>query len=329
MMTIKQIYELALSNGLAADPRGSDRIAKILKKEKESFNKLDANAKKRFDQERLLHPFSDTRILQGEPAGRVSRVMVGIDIGVAEVLLADKLAEKGKKIDLILSHHPLGKALARLDDVMKLQADLCAQFGVPVNIAESLLEIRMDEVSRSVAPINHNQVIDAARLLNLPLMCAHTATDNLVFRYISKAIKRKEKDFEYISDIMDWLNLIPEYQAAHSIGSGPKLIVGKESRRAGKIVASEVTGGTEGSKGMYEQLARAGIGTIIGMHMKEENKQEAEKYHLNVIIAGHIASDSLGMNLFLDELEKRGVEIVPCSGLIRVKRWKKKRPKKK
>jgi hypothetical protein len=29
------------------------------------------------------------------------------------------------------------------------------------------------------------------------------------------------------------------------------------------------------------------------------------------------------MNLFLDELEKRGIEIIPCSGLIRVSRVKK------
>lgn len=328
-MTIKQIYELALLKGLAADPRGQDRIARILKKEKEKFHKLDPEEQKRFDQERLKHPFSDTRILHGEPATKVERILAGIDIGVGELLLADKLAEKGEKIDLILSHHPLGKALARLDDVMKLQADLCAQFGVPVNIAESLLEIRMDEVSRTVAPINHNQVVDAARLLNLPLMCVHTVTDNLVFRFISGALRSQEKDFEYVSDVLAWLNSIPEYQAAHQIGSGPRLLIGKEGRRAGKIVASEVTGGTEGSKGMYEQLARAGIGTIIGMHMKEENKQEAEKYHLNVIIAGHIASDSLGMNLLFDDLEKRGVEIAPCSGLIRVRRWKKKRPKKK
>jgi len=35
-----------------------------------------------------------------------------------------------------------------------------------------------------------------------------------------------------------------------------------------------------------------------------------------------MSSDSLGMNLFLDELEKRGIEIVPCSGLIRISRIK-------
>jgi len=59
------------------------------------------------------------------------------------------------------------------------------------------------------------------------------------------------------------------------------------------------------------------------MHMAEDRKREAEKNHVNVVIAGHMSSDSLGMNLFLDELEKRGIEVIPCSGLIRVSRNKK------
>jgi hypothetical protein len=74
---------------------------------------------------------------------------------------------------------------------------------------------------------------------------------------------------------------------------------------------------------MYEKMSHYGIGTIIGMHMSEEHRKEAEKYHINVVIAGHIASDSLGMNLFLDEVEKKGITVVPMSGLIRVKRLKK------
>jgi hypothetical protein len=31
------------------------------------------------------------------------------------------------------------------------------------------------------------------------------------------------------------------------------------------------------------------------------------------------------MNLFLDELEKKGIEIIPCGGLIRASRVKKKK----
>ena len=86
---------------------------------------------------------------------------------------------------------------------------------------------------------------------------------------------------------------------------------------------TEITGGTEGAVGIYEKMANAGIGTIVGMHMDEERKKEAQKYHVNVVIAGHMSSDSLGMNLFLDELEKRGIQVIPISGLIRVSRNKK------
>ena len=56
------------------------------------------------------------------------------------------------------------------------------------------------------------------------------------------------------------------------------------------------------------------------MHVPEDAVQALRKMHVNVIDAGHMAADSIGANLFLDELEKRGVEVIPCSGLIRVKR---------
>ena len=112
------------------------------------------------------------------------------------------------------------------------------------------------------------------------------------------------------------------YKEAMKIGAGPKIYVGDKENRCGKIAVCEITGGTEGSPKLYEKMAIAGIGTVLGMHISEKHKEEAEKANVNVVIAGHISSDSLGVNLFLDELEKRGIEIIPCSGLIRVSRVK-------
>ncbi len=59
---------------------------------------------------------------------------------------------------------------------------------------------------------------------------------------------------------------------------------------------------------------------IIGMHMSQELREEADKHNMHVIIAGHMSSDSLGINLFLDELERHGVRTIATSGLIRVYR---------
>jgi hypothetical protein len=75
---------------------------------------------------------------------------------------------------------------------------------------------------------------------------------------------------------------------------------------------------------VYEKMAAAGVGTIVAMHIPEEHKKLVEKFHMNVVVASHMASDSLGVNILLDEMEKKGVEIVACGGYIRVSRAKRK-----
>ena len=119
------------------------------------------------------------------------------------------------------------------------------------------------------------------------------------------------------------LKEIPEYKEATKLGFGPKISTGSPERRCGKIAITEITGGTEGSPKLYEKMAIARIGTILSMHQSEEYRKEAEAANINVIICGHYSSDSLGMNLFFDQLEKRAIKIIPCSGLIRVSRIKK------
>lgn len=312
-MKAQEIYKLAVELGIKNDFRPKEQIRKLLKRTKEKYEKLDAKKKKEFDQEKLWNPFSDTRVYfdSGKP---VKKILTGIDIETGEVMLADKLGD----IDLILSHHPLGKGLACLDEVMHLQADVLEQYGVPINIAESLLKPRISEIARKISPINVNQPIDAAKLMNISIMNVHTPADNMIASFLNKKIKAKK--FDYVGEILDFLKEIPEYKEAVGYGQGPILFSGNEENRCGKIALTELTGGTEGSQKIYKHLAQAGIGTIIGMHLSEEHKEAAEKAHINAIIAGHISSDSIGMNLFLDELEKRGIEIVTCSGITRVKR---------
>lgn len=317
-MKLKEIYNLAISMGIKADPRGEGEIKELLKERKEKYEKLEAEEKEEFDKESLENPYLDSRILTGEPNKEVKRVLAGIDIEPDEVLLADRLNEKGQKIDLIIAHHPEGKALATLEDVMHLQEDLLHKYGVPINVAESLMSKRIAEVSRTIAPVNHNRSVDMAAILDFSLLCLHTTCDNLVYDFLEKLME-KEKP-KKVSDLIKILKKIPEYKKAIQFGAGPRIFTGHEERRAGKVAVLEMTGGSEGAKEMYERLSQAGVGTIISMHQSEENREEAGKHHINVVIAGHIASDSLGMNLFLDELEKKGIEIIPTSGLIRVRR---------
>jgi len=316
-MTIQEIYNLAIQKGTEADFRGKEAVEKFLKRRKEKYEKLSEKEKEEFDKEALENPYLDSRILNISQDKEIKRVLVGIDIEPAEILLAKEIGN----IDLIISHHPLGKGLARLSDVMELQCDVLNQYGVPINIAEVLMKERIDEVARGVNAKNHQRTVDTAKILGFNLICLHTVCDNLAAKFLKNEVEKKDSLIR-LEDLLNLLKEIPEYQEAVKFGAGPKIFVGNPERRCGKIAVTEITGGTEGSPKIYEKMAIAGIGTVLGMHMEEEHKKEAETANINVVIAGHMSSDSLGMNLFLDELEKRGIEIVPCSGLIRISRNK-------
>lgn len=316
-MKISEIYHLAIEKGMENDPRGLEEVKKILEKEEEKFRELKEDEKKEYDRDKQFNPYSDSRVLFGDMDKEVNHVLAGIDMEVGEVLLADRMAALGQAVDLIIAHHPEGKAMAALYQVMHLQEDVLARFGVPINVAEGILASRINEVMRGLLPINHNRAVDAARILNLPLMCVHTPADNMVTNYLQKEMDEKKP--ERLDDVIKLLKEIPEYAEAVKHNAGPTIILGSKEKRAGRIMV-DMTGGTGGSKDAYAKLAVAGVGTMITMHISEKNREEAEKNHINVIVAGHIASDSIGLNLFLDELTKRGLRITPCAGLIRVSR---------
>ena len=222
-------------------------------------------------------------------------------------------------IDLVIAHHPIGKGLAQLHDVMEMQCEVLNSYaGVPINIAEGLMRERISEVARGINSSNHQRTVDSARLLKVNLMNAHTTCDNLAAKFLKDLIEQKNP--ETVMEIIDILKEIPEYKEAMKIGVGPKIFVGNPNNRCGKVVLTEISGGTSGSPKIYEKMANAGVGTIIGMHMSEEHRKEAEQAHVNIVIAGHMSSDSLGVNLLMDELEKQGVEIISCSGFTRFSR---------
>jgi len=316
-LKIKEIYNYVLEKGIEKDPRKRENVEEVLAREKKKFDEMKEEDKKDYDSEKLTNPYSDTRILCGDPEAEVKRLLVGVDIEVGEVLLADRLAEKGQPVDLIITHHPEGKALSRLHDVMHMQEDILARYGVPINVAEGIMSSRISEVKRGLMPINHNRAIDAAKILGIAMMSAHTVADNQVTAFLQEMFDQQEP--RTLGDILKLLKDIPEYAEAARHGAGPDIVIGSRDRRAGKVLV-DMTGGTGGSEKAYAKLSQAGVGTIVGMHISEKNRKEAEKYHINVVIAGHISSDSVGMNLLLDRLENKGIEIIACSGIIRHKR---------
>lgn len=317
-MTLGDIYDFFVQEGIRADLRSKKQVQKKLSLNKQALRDLNKDHKKFFDKDSLKNPYSDTRILYGHRQRKIKGILVGIDIGIGELLLVEKLKQSGRVIDLVIAHHPLGSALAGLSEVMDLQTDLLQHLGMDANIAQSFMEKRIKAVARGVHGSNHMRTVDAARLLDIPLMCCHTPSDNHVASYLQKLIDRNRP--KILRRIIDMLLKEEEYQDAMRNKAGPVILIGRPEDQAGKVMV-DMTGGTEGSKEVFARISQLGIKTILGMHLSEAHYNRVKAEHINVVIAGHMASDNLGLNLLLDRLvRKSDLEIHDCSGFRRFRR---------
>lgn len=321
-MKLKHFFERAIDIGIDYDPRGRKQIEKTLKKQKDRLKKLEGKEKELFDEERTWNPYSDSRIINGSGSEEFTHIVVGIDIETPEFVLIDRLREKGQRIDGALIHHPEGRALADLEKVMPMQVDILEQVGVPVNHSESMLRPRMDRIWRSIHADNLFRVERAAELLGIPAVCCHTITDNLAWAFMEKHICKR--DYDDLGEILNAIEEIPEYNIYAKKGNPPIIPNGSKSSRPGKVSATEFTGGTNGPEEFFEAKSRAGVGTVLSMHVTEKALDEAKKHHIQVIQCSHMASDALGVNLLLDKIKKEDPKMtfLEISGFIRIERKK-------
>lgn len=297
-MRIREIYEKAIKKAVKEDPRPWGAVKKDLKRSK--------------------HLYADSRILYGPGNKDVKNVLVGIDIEVQELLLADRLREKGVKIDLAISHHPAGRAYAQLDKVLPIQPGIWETLGFSKEVAEGVMKERMAEVARKISSQNHARAVDAAKLLNIPFMCLHTAADNCVTSFLQRQFDRRRP--RKLGHVMRVFEKIPEYKHAMKTGVGPHILIGRKNNDAGKIFV-DMTGGTNGPDKVFARLSQSGIKTIVAMHIKESGYKVAKCEFLNYVVAGHIASDNLGMNILFDAVDPKGkLRFIECSGFKRFRR---------
>ncbi len=316
-MRLGDFYSKCVEYGIRADKRGRAHLNRLLKEEKKKYDKLEGFEKECYDVERLRNPFTDCRILYGDPRREIKSMMVGIDAHSDELLLANELKRNGTPVDLVLTHHPAGHATKRLPEVMDIQTEEWIMYGVPPHVAESIIDVKKEWATRQFLVRNTDAPVDVARILDIPFMGVHTPADNWVASYMQKKVDRAKP--RLVSDVIDIFLKEPEYRHHAKLQAGPTLVCGKKENRCGKVYV-DMTGGIMAGKTYLPELSKRGISTLVVMHIPDDAVDKAKEEKLNIIIAGHIASDTLGLNLLLDRVLSKNMKIIEVSGFRRFPR---------
>jgi len=245
----------------------------------------------------------------GQEGSGIKKVLMGVDMDTAELLLARELG-----YDCVVTHHPRNTNTEKLE-VMNEHIKKLEALGVPRNKAQKLLNPRKQELELNQHVANSRRTESAAQLMKMPFMSIHTPADVISEAKVQNFLDEKfaNNPDTTLDDICKALEEIPEY--ANSARK-PVIRVGGKKDYAGKIYVL-MSGLTGPGPEITKEYFNAGVGTLILMHIPEKDIKAVKEQNIgNVIVAGHMSSDSIGMNEIAKEWAKHGVETTMMSGVI-------------
>ncbi len=241
----------------------------------------------------------------------IRRLIFGVDMQTAEMLLARQLG-----FDCVVSHHPVGDVtFARCAEILKTQIAQMVGRGVPINKAQYAIQGAYESSVSTFHSSNYDRYASAARLLNMPYLGIHQPADLIGERIIQAHLDNGvgKNPQATLTDVIAALKELPEYARALT---DPLIAVGAPDSYAGEI-AVMMSGGTDGGLPVHRAYFEAGVGTLVVMHISESVKKAVAELKVgNVIVAGHMASDSVGINAIIRRWEELGVEVTRMSGIV-------------
>jgi hypothetical protein len=190
---------------------------------------------------------------------------------------------------------------------------------VPRPVADAAVrEMQEDRELRAHAE-NYDRLPSIARLLGIGLMCIHNPCDEIGRRVMDETLRAKLKPNPRVRDAIDTLYAIPEFQAAKTRIA---VRMGKIDNPLGKWAVHHGAG-TNGGLPVARAAFEHGIDTVFYIHIDagalrrvwELFGREGSK---NLVVTGHVASDSVGINELVRELRTRGVRVDTYSGIVDV-----------
>jgi DNA-binding protein len=234
----------------------------------------------------------------------IRKIIFGIDAGAPELMVA-----KQSGYDAVIAHHPQGgTATTRFYEVFKRHIQQMAAIGIPIEEARKAVEKRLQELEVDAHTRNYGHAVDVARLLKMPYMNIHTPLDEVGRKIMSEKVDSKIRKESTVRDVVSALEELPEFKNAIT---EIKIRLGKAENPAGKVVVSHGAG-TNGGYEIATTYFKYGVGTVVYIHIRPGDLEKLKGENRgNLVVTGHIASDSVGINPLIHSLRGEGIMVTP------------------
>jgi hypothetical protein len=243
------------------------------------------------------------------PGKGIKRVLFGLDIGTAELLMAHQ-----QGYDAVIAHHPVG--VPHKDwPVFGRHVEFLVQAGVPEQAARAAVAPKLESLRLGGITRNYEQVPMAARHLGMPFLNIHCPLDEMGRRIMQTTVDNllEDRPDATLAEVIAALAALPAAQRAEI---PPQVVLGHPGTRAGRVVVAHgalTNGGYDVARAYFEH----GIDTVIYIHIAPADLARLRGHEDGqLIVIGHLLGDAYGIEPYIDALRARGVQVDVLSEVL-------------
>jgi hypothetical protein len=243
------------------------------------------------------------------PGENLHRVLLGLDIGTAELLMARQLA-----YDAVIAHHPVGLP-HRVWPVYQRHVELMTAAGVPEEAARAAIQPELQALQVEGQARNYEQVPQAARRLGMPFLNIHCPLDELGRRVMQGTVDEllAAQPGASLAAVAEALADLP---AARRAETDVAIRLGEPEAPAGKVLVSHAAY-TNGGHRVASTCFRHGIDTVIYIHISSADLERLQADGRGqLIVTGHIVGDAFGIAPYVGALRGRGLQVDVLSRVL-------------
>jgi putative NIF3 family GTP cyclohydrolase 1 type 2 len=244
------------------------------------------------------------------PGEKIRRLLVGIDLRAAELRMA-----KDFSYDAVLTHHPVGAGVLGFHHVLYRHVDQMIAHGVPATVARAVIEETAEarRVLDSMQNYDHDPSI--ARWLGMPYLNVHTPLDEIGRRRMAEVVSSAGEGAS-TDELVE--RLYASFGEFRHAATRIEIAVGTGERPIGRAVVSHAAG-TNGGYAVAKAYFEHGVDTVLYIHCRPDDARRLRSEFgssKTLVVMGHIASDSIGINPYVDRLRDEGLDVTTLSGVL-------------